>query len=184
MRKIFLFLIVCSIFSFELYAQDCKLKGVVRYKHNDYVGYKLDVGAEVYVVSKKGAVKFDMDTWSEYEKLAKGYMEYLKVKEDDEIPPAYRSLFTSWKETDKVRLDSIDGISTFMYLENVKKAIDLTIVDNSGQYELKLPKGDYYVIFVSKNRTRPTVTELLNRVHIEEISLDTPVKLLSYDFDY
>ena len=70
-RKIF-FVCVSILLSINmLNAQNGKLKGDVQYQYNDYVGYKVDVGAEVYVVLKQNAPSiFDISKWNDYEKSA------------------------------------------------------------------------------------------------------------------
>lgn len=55
MKKILLSIAILFATTIGLNAQNCNLKGVVKYEHNDYLGYKIDEGAEIYVISTKNA---------------------------------------------------------------------------------------------------------------------------------
>ena len=65
MKKKFLLVVILFATTIGLNAQNCNLKGVVKYEYNDYVGYKIDEGAEIYVVSAKNAECINAQTWSE-----------------------------------------------------------------------------------------------------------------------
>ena len=62
MRKIGMILLLL-MWVVNASAQECKLKGFVRYKHNDYVGYRADAGAEVYIISAKSNRYLDDVKW-------------------------------------------------------------------------------------------------------------------------
>lgn len=182
MKKFVLFTaIIISVLSAS--AQECKLKGVVRYEYNDYIGFKTDSGAEVYVVPSN-TPDLDITTWDSYAALAKEYMKYLEAKSDPDIPNNLISLFSDWKDSDKVKLDELDSKCLDQYLKMKDNCIDIGLVDESGKYELVVPYGEYYILFVSKNRERPTVTELTGRKIVEKVTIDKPVKVLSIDFKY
>lgn len=183
MKKTLLLIAAVVLGAISLNAQECKLKGVVRYEYNDYIGFKTDSGAEVYLVPAT-TPDVDIETWNRYETLAKEYMKYLDAKADPDIPNNLISLFTSWKDSDKVEFDELDANCTKQYITMKDNCVDIGLVDESGKYELSVPYGEYYILFISKNRERPTVTELTGRKVVEKVTIDKPVKVLSVDFRY
>ena len=56
-------------------------------------------------------------------------------------------------------------------------------VDASSSYKIEVPYGDYYIVFKSKNRSRPLVPEFLNRYEIHKVTLKEPQYILSVDFE-
>ena len=168
-RKIF-FVCVSILLSINmLNAQNGKLKGVVQYQYNDYVGYKVDVGAEVYVVLKQNAPSlFDISKWNDYEKSAVASIKWWDYLNG----PA--STFPG------LDADCVKQLELLM-----EKIDDIALVDNSGKYELELPYGEYYVIAKSKNRSRSfSITEKEGRILVKEVVISKPTTILSFDFDY
>ena len=52
MKRFFVLLFLIAFCSLT-YAQDmCQVSGVVRFEYNDYIGYRPDLGAEVYFIPK------------------------------------------------------------------------------------------------------------------------------------
>ena len=184
MKKVVVMFVSLFVLIFGAYAETGKVKGVVQYKYNDYVGFKTDVGAEFYVVSVSKASNVDVETWEKYEVKTKEYMKYLEYKNDPEIPSEYLRLFTSWKDADKKVLDELDGKCLEQSLAIKESCEDFDIIDESGKYELTLPYGEYYILFISKNRERPTVTEITGRKIVKKIKVDKPATLLSIEFGY
>lgn len=184
MKKVTVFFVSLLITAIGAYAQTGKVKGVVQYKYNDYVGFKTDVGAEFYVVSTSKVPNVNVEDWDKYEAKTKDYMKYLEYKNDPEIPSGYLHLFTSWKDADKKVLDELDGKCLEQSLIIKESCEDFDIIDESGKYELTLPYGEYYILFISKNRERPTVTELTGRKIVKKIKVDKPATLLSIEFGY
>lgn len=188
MKKILLSIAILFATTIGLNAQNCNLKGVVKYEHNDYLGYKIDEGAEIYVISTKNAgVNVDIYIWNRYEKLAKKYVYYLEYKQDEDL--RYYGEETIRKMTDfsianEKQLEDLDKIclKQLCYLKDNAEYLEL--VDSSGKYALQLPYGEYYVLVKSKNRVRPLVTELTGRVLVERVKIDKPSKILSFDFCY
>ena len=81
-------------------------------------------------------------------------------------------------------LDELDGKCLEQSLAIRESCEDFDIIDESGKYELTLPYGEYYILFISKNRERPTVTELTGRKIVKKIKVDKPATLLSIEFGY
>lgn len=103
-----LMLFACFILS----AQNCNIQGVVQYEYNDYVGYKIDAGAEIGVISLKTAneIGVNVETWDKYEKLAKSYMSYLDFKNDDEtryVPESTIRSLLGWSQKSEDELKSL-----------------------------------------------------------------------------
>lgn len=182
MKRLSLLLFV--LFTVSVNAQECKLKGFVRYKHNDYVGYRADAGAEVYVVSTKNNHHFNDESWEAYETYAKQYVEYLMLKNDPEIPSEYLFMFTKWRSSDKESLDKLDMKCLDQYSKSIDSFEDIALIDESGKYELQLPYGEYYVLVISKNRDRPTLLEIQGRKLLYKVVLNQASKILSVDFEY
>lgn len=149
-------------------AQNCKLKGIVQYKFNDNIGYKIDVGAEVYVVLKEKLPNFKIETWEKYENAAKVSIEYWEYLNEPAgaFPP-------------------LDNECKKQFEEASELFEDVSLVDATGNYQLTLPYGEYYIFAISKNRNRSfSNTEKENRIIVKEVILDKPIKILSIDFDY
>lgn len=186
--KKFLFLATLIIVaSMGLNAQECNVKGVVKYKYNDYVGYKIDEGAEIYVLSKQKADSIDIQIWQEYEKIAKNYMRYLSYKKDDDIrylDDATIRSFAEFSTLSESRLKELDKDIFKQYVYFIENAKYLEVVDGSGKYSLKLPYGEYFILAKSKNRERPLLSELTGRVLIKEVTVNKPTKIVSFDFCY
>lgn len=182
MKKSVLLLFV--LFALGANAQECKLKGFVRYKHNDYVGYRADAGAEVYVLSSQNNRYLKKVSWDAYEAYAEQYVKYLEVKNDPDVPKGYLSLFTSWSVSDKDNLDRLDKECLDQYMKSIDTFEDIALIDESGKYEFQLPYGEYYILVVSKNRDRPTLLEISSRKMLYKVKLNQPAKILSIDFGY
>ena len=169
MKKLFLLVAILFATSIGLNAQNGKLKGIVQYQFNDHVGYKVDVGAEVYVISKQNELSsLNISNWNEYEKYAIAsikYWEYLGKPLEE---------FT--------KLDPLCAMQLKKAMDCIE---DLALVDSSGKYELELQYGTYYIIAKSKNRNRSfSLTENNNRILVKEIEINKPTTILSFDFCY
>lgn len=169
MRKLLFLAVVLFTSIFSLNAQNAKLKGIVQYQYNDHVGYKVDIGAEVYVISKQNAPSsFNISEWNEYEKSA-----IVSIKYWDYInEPA--DAFT--------KLDPLCAKQLKLAMECIE---DIALVDSSGKYELELEYGTYYIIAKSKNRNRSfSITENNSRILVKEVVINKPITILSFDFCY
>lgn len=185
--RLFLFVVFCSLNITYGIAQKCKVQGVVRYEFNDYVGYKVDIGAEIKFIAKEDADSLNVLHWDEYEKLAKKQSYHLIMKqsaEDSYVGEDVIRSFSGFSVEDEARLKELDKICLIEYVKGVSLSSYVGLVDNSGKYEVEIPYGEYYVIAKSANRERSTVTELTGRVIFKLVKIDKPVKILSFDFDY
>lgn len=180
----------CSL----VYAQDiCQVTGIVRYHYNDYIGYRPDLGAEIYFIPKTANDTIPhLNLWEEYEVLACQGMKYMKSISEwkkegiyfDEYESFLRSNY-SYQKADEARVDELDKILFGERDALLKNDDNVALVDASGMYTISLPKGEYYVVFVSANRKRLLwLTELLGRTHVTEIELKGASKKASFDFDY
>ena len=59
----------------------------------------------------------------------------------------------------------------------------MTVVDNNGSYNISIPQGEYYVVMKSANRDRPFMAELLGRIYVKEVSIESSAKVISHDFE-
>lgn len=180
-----LLLFVCTI----LNAQNCNIQGIVQYEYNDYVGYKIDAGAEIGVISLKNAneIGINVETWNKYEKLAKSYMSYLDFKNDDDTKYVSDSTIRdllNWQKKSEDELKNISKECFSQYLNAVDNFEYIALVDASGKYTLSLPYGEYVIIAKSKHRERPLVTELTGRILVEKVKIEKPAKIISFDFCY
>lgn len=162
--------------------QTCNLQGAVQYKYNDYLGYKIDVGAEVYAYPLE---KFShiYTLWQEYEQLMKYKMRYLEYKEYN-ITDANRRSISSFSKEREAKLDSVHNKLLSEYIKAKDEYVNLSLIDNSGKYSMSLPYGEYILVFKSKNRTRLTLFELSGRLYFEKIDANKPASIISCDFDY
>lgn len=188
MKKLLSFLLLtfmCVIIN----AQECNIQGVVQYEYNDYIGYKIDTGSEIGVVSVKKALELGVvaEDWRNYEKLAKQYMKYLSWKNDDELSVYGISTIrdiTGFSIDTEIELKKYDNLCCEQYIKLLGNYEYETLVDGTGKYALTLPYGEYLIFAKSKNRQRPLSTELTGRILVEHIIINKPSKIISFDFCY
>ena len=162
-------------------AQQCNLQGVVKYKYNDYIGYEIDDGAEIYIISVSSVPNINFQAWEKYQELAKDYMHFLDFK--NEFGITYARTFCLSEAEEKV-LDSLElkCFSESIYIKT--NAEFIALVDGTGKYSLQLPFGEYYILAKSNNRKRPIIMELDGRIILKKETIDKPNKILSFEFDY
>lgn len=188
MKIKFLFLLLLVLISTAtLKAQKSNIKGVVRYEHNDYVGYRADVGAEIYVISVQKADSVDISKCKKYEECAKDYMKYKIEKADPDnryIDDSMLRLISGFYKADEEALNDLDSyfFNQSSFIKENAEYIEL--VDESGKYSIELPYGEYYFLAKSNNRDRSLMSELMGRVLIEKVTIDKPSKIISFDFCY
>lgn len=193
MKRFFVLLFLIAFCSLT-YAQDmCQVSGVVRFEYNDYIGYRPDLGAEVYFIPKSANDTIPhLKLWEEYEDLAHRGMMYMKYIAEGEREGIYSDMYQSmmrsnwrYQKEDEARVDELDKILFNERNTLLKNDDNVALVDASGMYTISLPKGEYYVVFVSANRKRRSwLTELLGRTHVTEIELKGASKKASFDFAY
>lgn len=168
----------------------CKVQGVVRYFYNDTFGYKADLGAEVRFIPKteKDTIP-NCEKWEEYETKSNKVVEFLKVAAEWKEEGIYYLGESQLRALHKVTPsdeERVKKLSQELFEEVVmlmKHEDNMCLVDNTGMYSIELPKGEYYVVMRSKNRDRPLMAELVGRIYVKEVNLNSSTKVISHDFD-
>lgn len=165
--------------------QNGKITGSVRYKFNDYQGYKIDVGAVVYAVHVDALQDIlSYDDIKKYEDLAEKKTHYRMALNELDGNKTFASMASHYSEGYDNMLEDLDS-KMFDFIASVpSKKINMALIDSSGIYSMELPYGEYYIVFKSKNRERMMTSELTGRIHVEKINLNTPTELVECDFDY
>jgi len=174
--------------------KNCNITGAIRYHYNDYQGYKADLGAEIRFIPKQAVDSIHISDWRKFESKAHGIiMAEISIRdlENDGIymDSSKKSLFYNnygVSESDKAAMMELNTKVLYPEYQKLENAAEyVALIDSNGTYNISLPQGEYYVLIKSKNRTRSSyLTDITGCVHLSEISLTTPTKILSYDFDY
>lgn len=165
-------------------AQTCNVQGIVQYFYNDYIGFRPDLGAEVLFIKYSSANKApNIKKWNAYQDLFDKYFIYREYM-------AWHSEAESSKVSGfkKEYIDSLQTLGLELLEETLiyedKNMIKYsTIVDASGKYSINIPYGTYYVLIKSKNRQFQTALEAINRQRMFRVVLNSPTKIINYDFD-
>ena len=120
------------------------VSGTVTYFYNDFIGYKPDVGATVYVTTA------ECDSLSDY------------------LDEAELSNITGEP------IDSILEFNTYRMLSKILKdsLVATTNVNGLGEYTIDLPEGNYRLIFKSVGRKRINLVEVDGRVEVERVKVE------------
>ena len=120
------------------------VSGTVTYFYNDFIGYKPDVGATVYVTTA------ECDLLSDY------------------LDEAELSNITGEP------IDSILELNTYRMLSKILKdsLVATTNVNGLGEYTIDLPEGNYRLIFKSVGRKRINLVEVDGRVEVERVKVE------------
>lgn len=184
MKKLFIICALCMTSCLSIFAQQCKVQGIVQYYHNEYIGHRADLGAEVMFIKYSSTHKIpDRKKWETYQDLVEKW-----------IKAAYYQKYFSTAEACKNAGFNLEDKKTIQALGlelsvEKDKAIEkglvkyTTIVNGSGMYEISVPYGIYYVLIKSNNRELPTVLEYKNRYHMQRVHLNSPTQIISFDFD-
>lgn len=174
--------------------KNCNVTGAIRYHFNDYQGYKPDLGAEIRFVPVHAVDSIHLKEWRTFESKAHSIiMAKISIKdlENDGIymDSSKRSLFYGnygVSESDEAKLMKLNTETLYPEYQTLENAAEyVALIDANGTYNLTVPRGKYYVLMKSKNRTRGSyLTDITGCVHVEEVDLSSPTKILSYDFDY
>ena len=169
-------------FILPLNAQTCRVQGVVRYYHNDFVGWKPDVGAEVWVVPKNK--KYPTKLWLAYQDQCERWLQYRRLAE---YAYGYQKSMevSGFVGEDSLLTLSGEVLLQRIYIENADNRCILkqALITGDGSYSLNVPYGRYYIICKSANRKRNTLLEMNNRYYIYEVSLNSSSNILNFDFD-
>ena len=120
------------------------VSGTVTYFYNDFIGYKPDVGATVYV------------TTSECDSLS-NYLHEAELSNITGEP-----------------IDSVLEFDTYRMLSKILKdsLVATTNVNGLGEYTIDLPEGNYRLIFKSVGRKRLNLVEFEGRVEVERVKVE------------
>ena len=191
MKKIYLLLVFMLCYGVSYGQNSCKVQGVVRYYYNDTFKYRPDLGAEIRFIPKtKQDTIPSCDKWDEYENKSRKVVNYLLTVAEWKDEGIYSSDKDSmirgvWgvEEGDVERVKSLSEelfTEVLLLLQNEEY---MTVVDNNGSYNISIPQGEYYVVMKSANRDRPFMAELFGRIYVKEVSLGSPTKVISHDFE-
>lgn len=174
--------------------KNCNVTGAIRYHFNDYQGYKPDLGAEIRFVPQQAVDSVHLKEWRKFESTAHSIiMAKISIQnlENDGIymDSGKRSLFYGnygVSESDESKIMKLNTEILYPEYQKLENAAEyVALIDTNGTYNLSMPRGKYYVLIKSKNRTRSSyLTDITGCVHVEEVDLSSPTKILSYDFDY
>lgn len=174
--------------------KNCNVTGAIRYHFNDYQGYKPDLGAEIRFVPVQAVDSVHLKEWRTFESKAHSIiMAKISIQnlENDGIymDSSKRSLFYGnygVSESDEAKMMKLNTEILYPEYQKLENAAEyIALIDANGTYNLTLPRGKYYVLMKSKSRTRSSyLTDITGCVHVEEVDLSLPTKILSYDFDY
>ena len=174
--------------------KNCNVTGAIRYHFNDYQGYKPDLGAEIRFIPIQAVDSVHLKDWRDFESKAhRVIMAKISIQdlENDGIymTPEKCMLFYSnygVDESDEAKLMKLNREILYPEYQALENAAEyVALIDANGTYNLTLPRGKYYVLMKSKNRTRSSyMTDITGCVHVEEVDLTSPTKIVSYDFDY
>lgn len=184
MKKIFIILLFTIIY-IDASAQNCKVQGVIQYYHNDYLGYRPDLRAEVMFIKYSSTYKIpNRQTWETYQSLVDKWIKFGELRRYFGQTSAYEQ--AGFKITDKDIIQEY-GVNLAVELDRIiEKGLVkyTTIVNSTGMYDISVPYGTYYVLIKSKNRKFPTALELKNRYRMIRVVLNSPTNVISYDFDF
>lgn len=183
MKKVFMLSFFASLCLVAM-AQQCNVQGVIQYFHNDYVGFRPDTGAEVMFVKYSSTHKIPKKKiWEAYQTLVDNWIKYEEI--NNTLNRADSEKYSGYKEEyadSMLMLSSKLLLETWEYEENNQIRYS-TVVDASGKYSISVPYGTYYVWIKSNNRKLPTLLEKEHRQRMVRVVLNSPTKVISYDFD-
>ncbi len=192
MRKICILLAFILCYGMAQAQNTCKVQGVVRFYYNDTFKYRPDLGAEIRFIPKtKQDTIPNCDKWDEYETKSRKVINYLlsvsKMKDNgtfymmDDTEGFLRKNWDVTKE-DENRVTQLSEELFKEVIALLEHDKYMSVVDNSGMYNITLPYGEYYVVMKSANRDRPLMAEILGRMYVKKVKLDGATKVISHDF--
>ena len=189
MKKVsilFVFILCCGVVQAQ---NTCKVQGIVRYFYNDTFGYKADLGAEIRFIPKTQQDTIpSCSKWDEYETKSGKVVKFLKAAAEWKEEGIYYLGESQLRELYKVQPSDeahVKKLSEVLFKEVVILLSNeeyMCLVDNSGMYNIELPRGEYYVVMRSKNRDRPMLAELTGRIYVKAVNLNGATKVISHDF--
>ena len=183
MKKIYIFCFMLCI-SIAANAQMCKVQGIVQYYHNEYIGHKADMGAEVMFIKYSSALKIpNRQKWETYQDIVEKSIKAAYYRKYYGETDAFK--MAGLTKEDLSKMQELGLLLTVEKDQAIEKGLVkyTTIVNGSGMYEISVPYGIYYILIKSKNRKYPSVLELNNRYHMVRVDLKSPTQIISFDFD-
>lgn len=165
-------------------AQKCKVQGVVQYFYNDFFGFKPDTGTEIMFVKYSSKYKVpSRKKWESYQSMTEKLIKYSIYRKDLNRDDAMHHSGFKPEYVDSIKTLALDLLLERVMIEEEGLVKYSTIVDASGKFDISVPYGTYYILIKSKNRTLPTLLESKNRYYMVRTVLNSPTKIISYDFD-
>ena len=201
MKKILLLVLMLPVFTYaqkKAYNNTAAMStvtGTVTYKVNDYVDNKVDVGAIVTFIPKCVLDSIAPNMKKEVKRLYDGiysisvYNAFWNASSDRDL--AYRVAKGHCREIGMEYLsqyETLDVAVELMKKNTIINNSDIeryeTLIDANGSYTLKVPNGEYYVIFQSNNKKVDFIMLRDGIIDIEEITLlQNRIKRLSHNFE-
>lgn len=184
MKKVLFIAVFLFGTSICINAQKCNVQGVVQYIYNDYIGFKPDTGSEVMFIKYSSTHKVpNRQKWETYHSMVEKWIKFDKSREYLRRDEALE--YSGYKQGYK---DSIQTLGAELLLERITIESEglikySTVVDASGKFDINVPYGTYYILIKSKNRKLTTGLEFYNRYYMVRTVLNTPTKIVSYEFD-
>lgn len=169
------------------------ITGTITYKVSDYVGNKVDVGAIVTLIPKSSVDSIAPDIVKCEKRVYDGiysvsaYSYLYNILHDGALAEKlakegskYREYLTA-SETSRAAIDLFNKLYD---IEVSKTERYEALIDANGSYTLKIPSGEYYIIFKSNNKTFKQLLFKDGIVNIEEVELlPNRIKRLSHNFE-
>lgn len=183
------------------FSQTATVKGVVTYYFNQYQGDKPDIGAKVYAVdsasyfqnykvidsfqlasSFKSILNSNLSIAESYKTLMKrtkgkkkmvdSYNDYEKrYNEAVADVDLYTAKLSAMNVLSKEGFEELDKRTVRALFEAKQDSRPNTTVDGSGNYTLSLSPNVYYVLIISDNRTRLSISEIGGSFAIRKVNL-------------
>ncbi len=172
-----------------------EVTGVITYYFNKNFGDKPDIGAKVYLINEKK--KVDHSSIDSFINITMDKHLYESLIESSEIDkligkdfqPSKSSIENRNKEIEtlkqKLASYNVETDDKYKLLDNrsasqlynlVGKSDNVTTVDGSGRFNLKVPSGEYTSLIISNGRKGNTVTTIGGLVSLESIKLSSGEK--------
>jgi hypothetical protein len=166
-------------------SENFTLSGVVTFFFNKYQDNKPDLGAEVFIADSVFVSDIDIEAIKLYKKASFMRNIYKDYKASGlNVPDNVINDLRSYGAETEGEFKTIDKKATANVLK-VQYAVNAVklFIDGNGTFSTNLPKGTYYVLIRSKNRTDLSVTELLGKVYFEKIKITNQNKTINTKFD-
>jgi hypothetical protein len=153
--------------------KDGKISGVVTFFFNKNYGDKPDIGSKVFIADSLETTQINLSTLdsfqhgSFYRNILQEYKR-LGLK----TPADVLAELKKWNVEENVQFDSLDS-RTYKIIINIMKAngVREIVVDGSGNYNVNIKPGTYYVYIQSNNRNALSRTEIMGKMHCQKVTI-------------